>query len=108
MDVRAESDSGISSTDNVSTDATPQLKIILPNKGISLETGDTVTVTVRTYDGSSYTAVSNETITLDADGSVGKNVNTDENGNSYVLYNNVNLVGDNGYFISVVARRQRI
>ena len=105
VDVRTESDSGISSTDNVSTDATPQLKIILPNKGISLETGDTVTVTVRTYDGSSYTTVSNETITLDAvDGSVGKNVNTDENGNSYILYNNVNLVGDNGYFISVVAR----
>ena len=105
VDVRAESDSGISSTDNVSTDSTPQLKITLPNKGISLETGDTVTVTVRTYDGSNYTTVSNETITLDAvDGSVGKNVNTDENGNAYILYNNVDLTGDNGYFISVVAR----
>ena len=64
-----------------------------------------MTVTVRTYDGSSYTTVSNETITLDADdGSVGKNVNTDENGNAYILYNNVDLGGDNGYFISVVAR----
>ena len=31
-------------------------------------------------------------------------MNTDENGNAYILYNNVDLTGDNGYFISVVAR----
>ena len=107
IDVLDASDSGLSKADNISTDATPSIKIILPNQGVTLTSGDKLTVTLKTYDTQNdvYVTVGTpDVINLDAvEGSVTRNVYQDANGNSYVLYDNVALTSDGGYFISVVA-----
>ena len=107
LDIEASSDGGVSSTDNVSSAKIPLMKVILPNENISLVSGDTITIRVETYNGTTFTVVSTDIITLDAvEGSATNNVSTDANGNSFVRFNARDLDainGDGSYYITALA-----
>ncbi|MDC1446327.1 Ig-like domain-containing protein, partial [Amylibacter sp.] len=108
LDIDSTYDTGVSSADNVSNIKIPLMKIILPNEHIIMAAGDTISLRVETYDGTTFTEITTSSIDilLTAD-----NMSTDANGNSYINYDALDLHtinGDGAYYITALATSSEV